>query len=223
MQNQTDSSEVVDGHVVVLAIASDLQRYGMQQVLSQVPTVLHVHAARDLSQALSALDGVPFPIVVLAVNALDATMHADIAEAAHLGVRVLALFDEEAVPVDQVVGLPVAGFLDARDVRPSQVTTILDQIGAGEVAFPDSLKGRLLSIARSAAGANRGLPRLTPREQETLVLLVDGLSNKQIARRLGISDHGAKRLVANIMGKLDCPNRTLVVARALRAGLVAGG
>jgi two-component system, NarL family, nitrate/nitrite response regulator NarL len=223
MQDQADSNEGVGGHLVALAIASDLQRYGMQQVLSQVPTVLHVHAVRDLSQALSALDGMPGPIVVLAVDALDATVHAGIAEAERQGVRVLVLFDEEAVPVDQVVGLPVAGFLDARDLRPAQVTTILDQVGAGEVAFPDSLKGRLLSIARDAAGTNRDLPRLTPREQETLALLVDGLSNKQIARRLGISDHGAKRLVANIMGKLDCPNRTLVVARALKAGLVTGG
>ena len=60
----------------------------------------------------------------------------------------------------------------------------------------------------------------TPREQQTLALLVEGLPNKQIARRLGISEHGAKRNVANILAKLNVPNRTLAAAKAVRDGLV---
>jgi DNA-binding CsgD family transcriptional regulator len=66
-------------------------------------------------------------------------------------------------------------------------------------------------------------PRLTPREREALQLLVEGLSNKQIARRLGISEHGAKRLVANILSKMDCSNRTSAVAKALREGVGGDG
>src|SRR6266700_4144088 len=56
---------------------------------------------------------------------------------------------------------------------------------------------------------------------KVLVLLVEGLSNKQIARELGISIHGAKRLVANILIKLNCPTRTLAVRAALTLGLIA--
>ncbi|WP_144070101.1 response regulator transcription factor [Nonomuraea indica] len=42
-----------------------------------------------------------------------------------------------------------------------------------------------------------------------------------MARRLGISEHGAKRHVANILAKLNCSNRTLATAVALRRGLVS--
>jgi two-component system, NarL family, nitrate/nitrite response regulator NarL len=61
---------------------------------------------------------------------------------------------------------------------------------------------------------------LTAREQEVLSLLARGLVNKQIARSLRISEHGAKRLVGSVLTKLSCSNRTLAVAVALREGLL---
>ncbi|MCI4066752.1 LuxR C-terminal-related transcriptional regulator [Micromonospora sp. R77] len=61
---------------------------------------------------------------------------------------------------------------------------------------------------------------LTPRERQALKLLAEGLSNKQIARRLGISEHGAKRHVGNVLAKLNCPNRTVAVTVALNHGLL---
>ena len=61
---------------------------------------------------------------------------------------------------------------------------------------------------------------LTPRELEVLELLVEGLSNKTIAVRLGISDQTVKFHVAAICGKLGAANRTDAVRRAIRRGLV---
>ena len=61
---------------------------------------------------------------------------------------------------------------------------------------------------------------LTPREVEVLELLVEGLSNKTIGVRLGISDQTAKFHVAAICGKLGAANRTDAVHRAIRRGLV---
>jgi DNA-binding CsgD family transcriptional regulator len=61
---------------------------------------------------------------------------------------------------------------------------------------------------------------LTPREHEVLVLLADGLRNRDIAARLGISEHTVKFHLAAIFGKLDASSRTQVVRRALRLGLI---
>jgi DNA-binding NarL/FixJ family response regulator len=61
---------------------------------------------------------------------------------------------------------------------------------------------------------------LTPREQQVLELLAEGLSNKTIASRLAISDQTAKFHVASICGKLGAANRTEAVRIALRRGLV---
>jgi len=62
--------------------------------------------------------------------------------------------------------------------------------------------------------------RLTPRELEVLAAMADGVSNKAIARRLGISFHTAKFHVAAILAKLNADSRTEAVARAAQLGLV---
>jgi DNA-binding CsgD family transcriptional regulator len=64
-------------------------------------------------------------------------------------------------------------------------------------------------------------PSLTAREQQVAELLVEGASNKVIARRLGISVHTAKFHVGAVLDKLGAHNRSDAVAIALRDGLVA--
>jgi DNA-binding NarL/FixJ family response regulator len=61
---------------------------------------------------------------------------------------------------------------------------------------------------------------LTAREVQVLELLAEGLPNKGIAARLGISDQTVKFHVSSIAGKLGAANRTDVVRRAVRRGLV---
>jgi len=62
---------------------------------------------------------------------------------------------------------------------------------------------------------------LTVREAQVLNLLADGLTNKAIAARLGLSDETVKFHLAAIFGKLGASNRTDAVRIALRRGLVA--
>lgn len=62
---------------------------------------------------------------------------------------------------------------------------------------------------------------LTPREIDVLQLLAEGLPNKAIAEQLGISDQTVKFHVASISGKLGASNRTAVVRKALRRGLIS--
>ncbi|MBL8682312.1 MAG: response regulator transcription factor [Myxococcales bacterium] len=59
---------------------------------------------------------------------------------------------------------------------------------------------------------------LTPREAEVLQLLAEGLANKEIAARLGISDHTVKFHVNALMAKLGVQSRTEAVVRAARMG-----
>lgn len=61
---------------------------------------------------------------------------------------------------------------------------------------------------------------LTPRELEVLRHLADGLANKGVAARLGISEHTVKFHVNSLLAKLQARSRTEAVAKALRLGLV---
>jgi DNA-binding CsgD family transcriptional regulator len=63
-------------------------------------------------------------------------------------------------------------------------------------------------------------PPLTAREQEVLLLLAEGASNKTVARRLGISVHTAKFHVGQLLDKLEATGRTDAVAHAARLGII---
>ena len=78
----------------------------------------------------------------------------------------------------------------------------------------------LLLPPSAAAEVDGTAERLTPRESEVLDLVADGLSNKAVASRLGISDETVKFHLAAIFGKLGASNRTDAVRQALRRGLL---
>jgi DNA-binding CsgD family transcriptional regulator len=61
---------------------------------------------------------------------------------------------------------------------------------------------------------------LTAREHDVLSLVADGLRNREVAERLGISEHTVKFHLAAIFGKLDARSRTDAVRRGLQLGLI---
>ena len=78
-----------------------------------------------------------------------------------------------------------------------------------------------LLVAREDADGGFEIPQpLTPREVEILALVAEGLPNKAIANRLGISDQTVKFHVSAIYGKLGASNRTDAVRRGVRRGLI---
>jgi LuxR family transcriptional regulator, maltose regulon positive regulatory protein len=85
--------------------------------------------------------------------------------------------------------------------------------GQGEAANA----ARQLSELGAAAGPP--LPELTPREREVLALLAEGLTNRQIAERLVLSEHTVRRHVTNLLRKLGLPSRAAAAAVAVRSGL----
>jgi DNA-binding CsgD family transcriptional regulator len=80
----------------------------------------------------------------------------------------------------------------------------------------------ILAVASGAADLDDApaVEALTPREIEVLELVAEGLSNKAVAVRLGISDQTVKFHLTSISGKLGAINRTDAVRRAVRRGLI---
>jgi two-component system, NarL family, nitrate/nitrite response regulator NarL len=141
-------------------------------------------------------------------------------ELALLGAKTVLLLPA-ATDLAGAGSVPADGFLVRDQVTAGTLTAALDQLASGTTPMPAAL-ARLL-LAREPGERRRGgfdALALTPREQATVVLLAQGLSNRLIGRRLGISENGAKRLVASILIKLDAPNRTAAVVTALRRGLL---
>ena len=102
-----------------------------------------------------------------------------------------------------------------------RLIVLLSAVAGIRLAAPDEPADATL-IGSAIAGAQRGDGEraLTPREQEVVWLLAEGLSNKAIARRLGISVHTAKFHVGQLLDKLDATGRTDAVAHAARLGVI---
>ena len=100
----------------------------------------------------------------------------------------------------------------------------LRAVAEGLVVLDGALADLLLPPAdddpADPAPGGEPLEPLTPREVEVLQLLSEGLSNKLIAGRLGVSEHTAKFHVAAILGKLHAGSRTEAVTIGVRRGLI---
>ena len=102
-----------------------------------------------------------------------------------------------------------------RDAAAEQIVAALHAASVGLIAIPVDASAPMIPAASESEVEN-----LTPREMETLEMLAEGLSNKQIAARLHISEHTAKFHVNSILGKLGAGTRTEAVMRGLRSGLL---
>jgi DNA-binding NarL/FixJ family response regulator len=133
---------------------------------------------------------------------------------------VLALVgDGETTPtvLASLAHTPVYGVLP-RDSHPELLVTALNTLGSGLIVIAPSLSGWLGTPAPLVGDALT--EELTARETEVLQLLAQGLTNKAIALRLGITDHTVKFHVNAIMTKLNAQSRTEAVIKATRAGAI---
>lgn len=82
------------------------------------------------------------------------------------------------------------------------------------------LLSELKTLRMNLSAANPGVELLSQREREVLKLVVNGLSNQQIARNLDVSLETIKSHVKNILDKLDVNDRTQAAIKAVREGLI---
>ncbi|HLZ72180.1 MAG TPA: response regulator transcription factor [Dehalococcoidia bacterium] len=110
-----------------------------------------------------------------------------------------------------------------REVDAAELVMAVRTVHAGlSVLHPALAPGLFLpAVGVRSAPAGEGVEELTARELEVLALLAEGIPNKAIARRLGISDHTVKFHVGSVLSKLDAASRTEAVRIGARRGLIA--
>ena len=106
----------------------------------------------------------------------------------------------------------------SREAGSSEIVAALAAAAAGLVTLPPGTFEQLLSDPRPVP-AELEEP-LSRRELEVLAMLAEGLSNKLIAHRLGISDHTVKFHVTSILSKMRAGSRTDAVMQGIRLGLI---
>jgi RNA polymerase sigma factor (sigma-70 family) len=206
-----DDPLVRAGLAMILASASDLSVVGeagdghqaVQQVRAHRPDVvlMDIRMPRlDGIAATAALRALPAPPEVL----------------------VLTTFQADAYVLD-ALRAGASGFL-LKDVTAERLFDAVRVVAAGDALLAPGVTRRLISefaqLHREPAASSGALARLTPRETDVLRLVAEGLSNREIAARLVVTEETVKTHVSRVLSKLGLRDRTQAVVTAYESGLV---
>jgi NarL family two-component system response regulator LiaR len=122
----------------------------------------------------------------------------------------------------QIVAAIQAGALSCllKDVDAEALADTLRKAARGEAVLHPRVAAKLMeTLRRGVEPGSEVLESLSQREREVLTLMAEGLSNLQIAERLGIGEKTVKTHVSNVLGKLDVSDRTQAAVYAWKSGL----
>jgi DNA-binding NarL/FixJ family response regulator len=207
---------VVDDHAVV--------RRGLAAYLESADGIEVVAEAANGREALDQLGRLAaeqrLPQVVLMdvlMPEMDGISAVREVLTAHPGVRVVMLTSfGEVERVHAALQAGASGYL-LKDADPDEVAAAIRAAARGEVHLDPAVAGRL---TRQLISPPTGLASLTPRERTILALVARGLSNRQIAAELYISERTARTHVSHVLTKLQLASRTQAALVAIREGLI---
>jgi DNA-binding CsgD family transcriptional regulator len=125
-------------------------------------------------------------------------------------------FEAAQARLELATSLIALGRTDAAEREAGAALQCVLELGA----VVEAEQARRILAASTRDNDRPPLPEVTPREREVLRLLAEGLTNRQIAERLVVSEHTVHRHVTNILRKLELPSRTAAAAHAVRSGLL---
>ncbi|GHC78108.1 response regulator [Streptomyces flavofungini] len=217
--------------MIRLLIVDDQQlvRMGLRMLFEQPDDIDLVGEAANGQDAVRLAEHLTPDVVLMdlrmpGVDGITATRRITTARP---GTRVLALttFDDDD-HLYPALAAGACGFL-VKDTPPPQLLDGVRRAARGEAPFSQAALDRIVARALDT-GATPPAQRapappagLTPREQQVLALLGQGLSNKEIGDRLHLGVTTVKTHVANLMAKTGCDNRIRLAVLAVRSGVTA--
>ena len=201
----------------ILVVADDpLTRSGLAALLQNQAGCLVAGQIPGDADILAALEQYRPDVLIwdLGWNPEAALEH--LADLKDYALPVAALLADESLAAEALAA-GARGLL-LRHTDPALLATALDAVSRGLAVVDPTLAGAVFPARDRPPSAP--VEDLTPRERSVLQLLAEGLSNKDIAARLAISEHTVKFHVTAILGKLGAHSRTEAVTRAARLGLL---
>jgi len=215
---------------VLIADDQALVRAGFRAILETRPDVTVVGEAVDGRDVVDLArrrrpDVVLMDIKMPGMDGLEATRRV-LAEAGDAtAVLILTTFDLDEY-VYEALRAGASGFL-LKDAPPEQLIAAVHTLAAGEALIAPAITKRLIEqFARASPPPGRSsaaLEELTPRELEVLVLIARGLSNREIAATLVLSEATVKTHVKRVLAKLGVRDRVHAVVLAYESALVTPG
>jgi DNA-binding NarL/FixJ family response regulator len=213
---------------IVLVDDQELMRVGFRMVLGAQEDMEVVGEAGNGSDAVELVERLRPDVVLMDVRmpVLDGVAATKlITERGESKVLVMTTFDLDEYALSALRS-GASGFL-LKDTPPDHLVSALRSVASGDAVVSPSVTRRLLNRFLGSSGGTlrdaKVLDVLTEREREVLVLIANGLSNAEIARKLFLSEATVKTHVGRVLSKLDLRDRVQAVVLAYETGLVRPG
>ncbi len=135
-----------------------------------------------------------------------------------IGVLILSAYDDEPF-LRAALEAGANGYV-LKTARGEEIVNAVRTVAQGQSMLDPAIAEKLL-LRLSHRDAPHPVEHLTPREREVLLLAARGMTNRAIARTLGISDRTVQGHLANIYEKLHVSSRTEAVTKALQLGFIS--
>ena len=200
----------MSGHRVVVADDHPLFREGVARTLQESGRFDVVATAASGAEAVEAARSQAPDLVLLDLSMPQGGLWAleRIAALDPAPVLVMLTDSEDGDAVFAALEGGARGYL-LKGIGGAELVATLERVMQGESHVAPSLAARMLARMRNPAPSSRdGLDLLTPREEEVLRLVSEGLSNKEVARRTDTQERTVKHHMTHILQKLHLRNRT---------------
>ncbi|MGH2718541.1 MAG: LuxR C-terminal-related transcriptional regulator [Actinomycetota bacterium] len=210
------------GWKVLIVDDDDARREDLVAHASKVPEIESVSAATSISDGIAALHADQPDLVIVELEAYPLGEVPTLGRAARTAGAGVLLVTAGQDPSLLAQALDWASGFLPREATATTIGYAVQVIRTGAFYMEsDQARGMVeeLEALREVAERAPGSESLTPREKEVLVLLSEGLSARQMARRLDLSERTINTHVANVYRKLAVSNRVQAVRQAIRLGL----
>lgn len=206
---------------VLIADDHPLVRSGLRSMIEGMADVSLVGEAADGREAVRLVAELVPDVVVLdismpGVNGIEATgrivsLHDQVA------VLILTMYEDDDL-VFSAMRAGARGYI-LKGSSPEDVGRAIRSVAAGEILLGAPIARRVADYFTGRLSQEAAFPELSVRERETLELLAQGLSNREIASKLYLGEKTVRNYVSDIYSKLQVASRAEAVVKAREAGL----
>jgi DNA-binding NarL/FixJ family response regulator/class 3 adenylate cyclase len=219
---------VMDTIRILIADDHALFREGLRALFAALPDIEVVGEAADGAAAVAQVATLQPDVVLMDINmpdlnGIEATRRILSAQPG-LGIIMVTMLEDDA-SVFAAMRAGARGYV-LKGAHHDEILQAIRAVATGQAVFGPAIATRMMNFFQgliqpvSKSGiAVQAFPELTDREREVLVLIAQGVSNKEIAEKLVISMKTVSNHITNIFGKLQVADRAQAIIRARDAGL----
>ena len=194
---------------IVLVDDSEVVRMGLRSLLGIDPTLEIVGEAANVASGVQTCLRLRPDVALLDIRLPDGTgfdvCRQILKELPNVRVLILTSVADDTL-VDEAIRDGAHGYL-LKEIDSRGLVQAIHDVAAGKSILDPAVTARVMQIVRAGGAADNALASLSPQEKRVLALIAEGLTNKEVATQLGLSDKTVKNYLSTVFEKLHVSRR----------------